>query len=88
MRVLNTGSELLFTATKMRQLVCIFKNFQMYYLFFKKQKQKQKNNPETEGQITLSILFIFRERGSKREREGEKHHCKRKISNSCLSFVP
>ena len=34
------------------------------------------------------ILFIFRERGSEREREGEKHWCARDTSIGCLLHAP
>ena len=33
-------------------------------------------------------LFIFREKGSKGEREGEKYQCKRETSIGCLSNTP
>ena len=32
-------------------------------------------------------LFIFREKGGEREREGEKHQCVREISSGCLSHT-
>ena len=33
-------------------------------------------------------LFIFRERGSGEEREGEKHRCERETSIGCFSHTP